>query len=94
MMVKWNEWYGQSWFISCSGFKLPLSHLLGFITVVCDVSLMRKKTTKTEHIQSNLNSSNTNGLFTMANSNSFLSPFEILPMLKKTNVLGNFLISS
>ena len=30
-------------------------------------------------LQSNLNSSNTDGSFTMANSNSFLSPYEILP---------------
>ena len=28
-------------------------------------------------LQSNLNSSNTDGSFTMANSNSFLSPYEI-----------------
>ena len=31
-------------------------------------------------LQSNLNSSNTDGSFTMANSNSFLSPYEFLPM--------------
>ena len=31
-------------------------------------------------IQSNLNSSNTDGSFTMVNSNSFLSPYEILPI--------------
>ena len=29
-------------------------------------------------IQSNLNSSNTDGSFTMAYSNSFLSPYEVL----------------
>ena len=32
------------------------------------------------YIQSNLNSSNTNGSFTMANSNSFLSLYEIPPI--------------
>ena len=31
-------------------------------------------------VQSNLDSSNTDGSFTMANSNSFLSRFEILPI--------------
>ena len=31
----------------------------------------------THNIQSNLDSSNTDGSFTMANSNSFLSPYEI-----------------
>ena len=32
-------------------------------------------------VQSNLDSSNTDGSFTMANSNSFLSPYEILPIV-------------
>ena len=34
-------------------------------------------------IQSNLNSLNTDGSFTTANSNSFLSPFEILPIAQE-----------
>ena len=34
-------------------------------------------------IQSNLNSSNTDGSFTMVNSTSFLSPFEILPIAQE-----------
>ena len=34
--------------------------------------------TKPLDIQSNLNSSNTDGSFTMANSNSFLSPYKFL----------------
>ena len=34
----------------------------------------------TEHIQSNLSNSNTTDSFTMANSKSFLSPYEILPI--------------
>ena len=39
-------------------------------------------------IQSNLNSSNTDGSFTMANSNSFLSPYEILPLAQENKYLG------
>ena len=39
------------------------------------------------HIQSNLNSSNTHGLFTIANSNSGLSPYEILPMDQENKYL-------
>ena len=41
-------------------------------------------------IQSNLNSSNTDGSFTMANSNSFLSPYEILPLAQENIYLGKF----
>ena len=39
------------------------------------------------HIQWNLNSSNTDGSFTMANSNSVLSPYEILPMDQENKYL-------
>ena len=38
-------------------------------------------------IQSNLNSSNTDGLFTMANSNSFLSPYETRPKAQENKYL-------
>ena len=41
-------------------------------------------------IQLNLNSSNTDGSLTMANSNSFLSPFEILPTAQENKYLGKF----
>ena len=41
-------------------------------------------------LQSNLNSSNTDGSFTMANSNSFLSPYEILPLAQENKYLGKF----
>ena len=41
-------------------------------------------------LQSNLNISNTDGSFTMANSNSFLSPYEILPIAQENNYLGKF----
>ena len=42
------------------------------------------------YIQSNLNSSNTDGSVTMANSNSCLSPYEILPIAQENKLLGNF----
>ena len=34
-------------------------------------------------MQSNLNSSNTHGSFTMVNSNSFLNTYEILPIAQE-----------
>ena len=37
-------------------------------------------------LQSNLNSSNTNGSFNMANSNSFLSPYEIFPLAQEKQI--------
>ena len=37
---------------------------------------------------------NTDGSFTMANSNSFLSPYEILPTARENKYLGIFLILS
>ena len=43
---------------------------------------------KMNSIQSNLNSSNTDGSFTMVNSNSFLSPYEILPLSQENKYLG------
>ena len=39
------------------------------------------------HIQLNLNNSNTDGSFIMANSNSFLSPYEILPLAQENKYL-------
>ena len=39
-------------------------------------------------LQSNLNSSNTDGSFTRANLNSFLSPCEILPIAQENNYFG------
>ena len=41
-------------------------------------------------LHSNLNSSNTNGSFTMANTNSFLSTYEILPIAQENKYLGKF----
>ena len=44
------------------------------------------------NLQSNLNSSNTDGSFTTANSNSCLSPYEILPIAQEIKYLGIFFI--
>ena len=41
-------------------------------------------------LQSNLDGSNTNGSFTMANSNSSLSPYEILPIAQENKYLMTF----
>ena len=46
------------------------------------------------HLQSNLDGSNSDGSFIMANSNSFLSPYEILPIAQENKYLRNFLILS
>ena len=43
-----------------------------------------------EVTQSNLNSSNTDGSFTMANSNSILSPLEIFPIVQENKYLKIF----
>ena len=42
------------------------------------------------YIQSNIDSSNTDGSFTMANSNSFLSPYEVLPIAHENKYLSKF----
>ena len=43
-----------------------------------------------KNVQSKLDSLKTDGLFTMANSNSFLSPYEVLPIAQENKYLGNF----
>ena len=43
---------------------------------------------KSFSIQLNLNSSNTDGSFTMATSNSVLSPYEMLPIAQENQYLG------
>ena len=43
-----------------------------------------------EELQSNLDSSNYDGSFTMANSNSFLSPYEMLPLAQENKYFGKF----
>ena len=47
-----------------------------------------KRIFRHKNIQSNLNSSNTDGSFTMAYSNPFLSPYEILPTAQENKYLG------
>ena len=41
-------------------------------------------------VQSNLDGSNTDGSFTMANSNSFLSPYKILQIAQENKYLRIF----
>ena len=41
-------------------------------------------------LQSNLDSSNTDGSFTMANSNSFFSPYEVLQIAQENKYLRKF----
>ena len=43
-----------------------------------------------DEIQSNLNSSNADGSFTNANSNSFLSPYVLLPIAQENKYLSKF----
>ena len=43
-----------------------------------------------KNIQSNLDSSNIDGSFTMANSNSFLSPYEVLLIDQENKYLRKF----
>ena len=45
--------------------------------------LQKAKAKMKVYIQSNLDSSNTDGSFTMANSNSFLSPYKVLASSRK-----------
>ena len=41
-------------------------------------------------LQSKLNTSNTDGSVTMINSNLFLSPYKILPIVQENKYLGKF----
>ena len=52
----------------------------------CMAQLIRL--TISDQLQSNLNNSNTDGSFTMGNLNSFLSPYEILPLAQENKYLG------
>ena len=51
---------------------------------------MGENLNKISNIQSNLDSSNTDGSFIMANLNSFLSPYVILPLAQENKYLGKF----
>ena len=44
------------------------------------------------YIQYNLNGSNTDGLFTMDDSNSFVIPFKILPIAQENKYLRIFFL--
>ena len=44
---------------------------------------MYQKSARKDIVQSSLNSSNIDGSFTMVNLNSFLSPYEILPIAQE-----------
>ena len=54
------------------------------INVCCGGSLHHK------NIQYNLNGSNMDGSFTVDDSNSFFSPYKILPIAQENKYLGNF----
>ena len=79
-----------------SGYGCSTQHELNKITKTakCDIDDFRKDmnyVTGKElflHKQSNLNSSNTDGSFTMADSNSFLCHYEILPIAQENKYLG------
>ena len=44
----------------------------------------------TDKVQYNLNGSNTDGSFTVDDSNSFFSPYKILPIAQENKYLGSF----
>ena len=74
----------QQFFIDRSKPVLSVAILLclcadGFICGVCFLSL-----------QYNLNGSNTGGSFTVDDSNSFCSPYKILPIAQENKYLGIF----
>ena len=52
----------------------------------------RNSRNKKEHLQSNLDSSNIDGSFTKANSNSFLSPYKMLPLAQENKYFGKFFL--
>ena len=60
------------------------------ICILCSIHSSISK--KVKHIQYNLNGSNTDGSFTMDDSNSFFSPYKILPIAQVNKYLGNFFL--
>ena len=73
---------------------LLLMHVPSCVSVdALSVTFVTQNFVATEnHIQSNLDNSNTDGLFTMANSNSLLSPYEILPIAPENKYLGKIFL--
>ena len=61
---------------SCSGMSSP--------------QMLNNSSTSCTRVHSNLDGSNTDGSFPIANSNSFLSPHEILPIAQENKYLRKF----
>ena len=66
------------------------NYIVNDIHVLCYFSALSY--VECHHVQSNLDGSNTDGSFSMANSNSFLSPYEILLIAQENKYLRNFLL--
>ena len=82
----------------CFGFRLScticfvlLSFLVVYVLLWCFTD-KEHETSRNEHIQSNFNISNTDGSFTMANLNSFSSPFEILLIAQEKKYLKKIVL--
>ena len=60
------------------------------ITFTCSLARTGLLNVKSLSVQSNLDGANTDGSFTMANSNSFLSPQEIHPIAQENKYLRKF----
>ena len=67
------------------------AHVCGYLCACLSVELC-VRTSFPSHIQSNLNSSNTDGSFTMANSNSFLSPYELLTIAQENQIFREIVL--
>ena len=83
LVVKFSVYFNRRFFVMFCWTPSGKPLVRGFL----------KRTVMTEQtvqIQSNLDSSNTDGSFTMANSNSFFSPFEVLPIAQENKYLGKF----
>ena len=79
----WNQWFC---FFTYFGLYLGPQKGKSAKSADPDKTLQNAASDQSRHclqivyLQSNLNNSNTDGSFTMDNSNSFLSPYEILPI--------------
>ena len=88
----WNQWFC---FFTYFGLYLGPQKGKSAKSADPDKTLQNAASDQSRHclqivyLQSNLNNSNTDGSFTMDNSNSFLSPYEILP-IAQTNILRKF----
>ena len=66
--------------------------LLNSVTLILALVRAQYPLPKMIDIQWNLDSSNTDGSFTMANSNSFLNPYEVLLIAQENKYLGKYFI--